>query len=131
VLATKEKWLKLKEILKWLRGHHDDPEGLDHKLLERKRGFLVHMVQTYPGLNPYLKGVHGSLDSWRRNQDENGFRLLEDKKRSRGENDSEGEKTDSSSNKKQRCDDDEKSFPMGVQEETDATSQSGWVPGPK
>jgi hypothetical protein len=85
VLATREKWKKLKAILQWLLENHNDPGGLDHKLLEQKRGFLVHMVQTYPGLNPYLKGVHGTLDSWRRNRDENGFRLPDDNKRSRGE----------------------------------------------
>ena len=40
------------------------------------------MVQTYPALNPYLKGVHGTLDSWCCNRDVNGFRMHEDKKRS-------------------------------------------------
>jgi hypothetical protein len=81
VLATQIKWLKLKAILQWLWEHHTDPEGLDHKLLEQKRGFLVHMVQTYPALNPYLKGVHGTLESWRSNRDKNGFRIPEGKKR--------------------------------------------------
>jgi hypothetical protein len=41
------------------------------------------MMQTYPALNPYLKGVHGTLDSWRRKLDINGFRMPDDKKRSR------------------------------------------------
>jgi hypothetical protein len=63
VLSTRKKWLKLKAIIEWLEEQLEDPEGIDHKLLERKRGFLVHMVQTYPALNPYLKGVHGTLDS--------------------------------------------------------------------
>jgi hypothetical protein len=90
VLATHEKWIKLKALIHWLWENHDDPDGIDHKLLERKRGFLVHMVQTYPALNPYLKGVHGTLDSWRRNRDENGFRLPDDQKRSRAEDGKEG-----------------------------------------
>jgi hypothetical protein len=47
ILATKEKWWKLKAILLWLWEHHKDVEGLDHKLLQQKRGFLVHMVHTY------------------------------------------------------------------------------------
>jgi hypothetical protein len=72
-LATPEKWVKLKAILIWLEEELENPQGIDHKLLERKRGFLVHMVQTYPALNPYLKGAHGTLDSWRRNRDVNGF----------------------------------------------------------
>jgi hypothetical protein len=29
------------------------------------RGFLVYLVQTYPSLDPYLKGIHLTLDSWR------------------------------------------------------------------
>jgi hypothetical protein len=65
VLATVDKWKKLKDILDWLWKHYLDSEGINHKLLEQKRGFLVHMVQTYPVLNPYLKGVHGTLDLWR------------------------------------------------------------------
>jgi hypothetical protein len=83
VLATKDKWLKLKATLLWIKQELKNLEGLDHKLLERKRGFLVHMVQTYPALKPYLKGVHGILDSWRKKRDVNGFRMHEDNKRSR------------------------------------------------
>jgi hypothetical protein len=39
VVATQEKWLKLKAILLWLWEHHTDPNGIDHHLLEKKRGF--------------------------------------------------------------------------------------------
>jgi hypothetical protein len=83
VLAAPVKWLKLKSILAWLAQELDDAEGIDHKLPEQKRGFLVHMVQTHPSLNPHLKGVHGTLDSWRCDRDVNGFRMHEDKKRSK------------------------------------------------
>jgi hypothetical protein len=72
-----------------LREELDNPAGIDHKLLERKRGFLVHMVQTYPALNPYLKGVHGTLDSWRCGRDINGFRMPHDRKRSKFDDPSE------------------------------------------
>jgi hypothetical protein len=93
VLATHDKWLKLKAILLWLEENRNELEGMDHKLLEQKRGFLVHMVQTYPALNPYLKGVHGTLDSWRRNRDENGFRMHDDAKRPREDDAETGEET--------------------------------------
>jgi hypothetical protein len=83
VLATQAKWLKLKEIMVWLWENLSNPDRMDHKLLERKWGFLVHMVQTYPGLNPYLIGVHGSLASWRKNRDVNGFRMHGDQKGSK------------------------------------------------
>jgi hypothetical protein len=83
VLATQDKWVKLKDTLAWLWENLSNPDGMDHKLLERKRGFLVHMVQTYPGLNPYLIGVHGSLDSWRKNRDVDGFRMHGDQNHSK------------------------------------------------
>jgi hypothetical protein len=41
------------------------------------------MVQTYPALNPYLKGLHGTLDSWRCGRDIHGFRMPRDRKRSK------------------------------------------------
>jgi hypothetical protein len=102
VLATRDKWIKLKAILEWLAEELKNPEGIDHKLLERKRGFLVHMVQTYPALNPYLKGVHGTLDSWRCNRDINGFRMHEDKKRSRWDGASESTASDEPGAKRPR-----------------------------
>jgi hypothetical protein len=83
VLATRMKWLKLKSVLAWLAEELDNAEGIYHKLLKQKRGFLVHMVQTDPSLNPHLKGVHGTLDSWRCNRDVNGLCIHEDKKRSK------------------------------------------------
>jgi hypothetical protein len=55
VLSTPLKWLNLKAILAWLSEELENPEGIDHKLLEQKRGFMVHMVQTCPSLNPCLK----------------------------------------------------------------------------
>jgi hypothetical protein len=83
ILATKDKLLKCKTILGWLWEYHEDEEGIDHKLLEQKRGFLVHMVQTYPAFNPYLKGIHDTLESWRSNRDVNaGFKLEDRRKRS-------------------------------------------------
>jgi hypothetical protein len=73
VLTTQEKWDKLKECIDWMWVHHTDPGGMDHKILESKRGFLVHMGQTYPALKPYFKGVHATLESWRNGRDENGW----------------------------------------------------------
>jgi hypothetical protein len=72
---------KLKATILWLWEHHEDVEGFYHKLLEHKWGFLVHMVQTYPALNPYLKGIHGTLESWQLNRDANGFKVEDNRKR--------------------------------------------------
>jgi hypothetical protein len=30
----------------------------------------------YPSMVPYLKGIHSTLDSWRPNRDEEGWKLL-------------------------------------------------------
>ena len=32
--------------------------------------FLVYVSITYRGINPYLKGVHLTLDSWRQYRDD-------------------------------------------------------------
>jgi hypothetical protein len=51
------------------------PAGyLPHKTSESYRGFLVYVSRTYPAMIPYLKGIHLSLDSWRPNRDEDGWR---------------------------------------------------------
>jgi hypothetical protein len=49
---------------------------LPHKQLESYRGFLVYVLRTYSAMVPYLKGIHLSLDSWRANRDEDGWRRM-------------------------------------------------------
>jgi hypothetical protein len=39
--------------------------GMRHTQLERDRGFLIYMDQTYPAMVPYLKGIFLTLDGWR------------------------------------------------------------------
>jgi hypothetical protein len=39
----------------------DSAGGLNHKQLERRRGFLVYVAQAYFSLVPYLKGIHFAL----------------------------------------------------------------------
>ena len=33
------------------------------------------MVQTYPWLNPYIKGLHLTVDFWRPGRESSGFKL--------------------------------------------------------
>jgi hypothetical protein len=47
---------------------------LHFKTLEWQRGFLVYITRTYPSLVPYLKGIHLTLDSWRPNRDNEGWK---------------------------------------------------------
>ena len=48
---------------------------LDHKALYRDRGFLIFLSRTYRIMAPYLKGVHQTLDSWRKSRTKDGWRL--------------------------------------------------------
>jgi hypothetical protein len=75
VLTTQEKWDTLKACVDWIWVHHEDADGMDHALLESKRGFLVHMGQMYPDLNPYFKGIHATLESWQKGRDKSGWLL--------------------------------------------------------
>ena len=38
---------------------------MDRDKLNIIRGFLMYMSITYQDMNPYIKGLHMSLDSWR------------------------------------------------------------------
>lgn len=39
------------------------------------RGFLVYVGMTYPSIEPYMKGIHLTADSWRANRDKDGWRV--------------------------------------------------------
>jgi hypothetical protein len=80
--VTQERWEKLKTRLSWISEHYDGSRWgfaqrplLEHAELERIRGFLVYVTRTYKALTPYLKGVHLTLDSWRGNRNDDGWRL--------------------------------------------------------
>jgi hypothetical protein len=52
------------------------PAGkLSHKIAEKYRGFLVYVSRTYRAMVPYLKGLHLTLDFWRADRDEDGWRV--------------------------------------------------------
>jgi hypothetical protein len=68
-------------------GGIDGPGGVSERLAEGTegahakkdgesfRGFLVYVARMYKAMVPYLKGIHLSLDSWRANRDEDGWRI--------------------------------------------------------
>jgi len=62
-MVSQEKWDKTKGLLKELTNM------LTNGLLPLQRmfeiwGFLMYVVRTYPWLNPYMKGMHLTIDSW-------------------------------------------------------------------
>ena len=74
---AKSKWDRVLPIVRRiLLEIESTPDGkLEFKQLERDRGFLVHIVMTYRTVNPYLKGLHHSIDSWRPNRQEDGWKM--------------------------------------------------------
>ena len=51
------------------------PPRLNHKDLESKRGFLVHLSMTFPSIVPFLKGLHLTIDSWRPLRNDDGWKF--------------------------------------------------------
>ena len=77
VTVTQEKWDRLKAICRhWLAESEAGHIELDFKKLRSDRGFLVYVTQAYPGMKPYLKGFHLSLESWREGRDAEGWKLI-------------------------------------------------------
>jgi hypothetical protein len=93
VMVTEKRWTKTRTIirrvvdemtaLKECREREGSGpwsiRGIDHNALESDHGFLIYVSQTYPSMSPYLKGIHLTLDSWREERRDDGW------KRSRNE----------------------------------------------
>ena len=47
---------------------------VDRKRLEQTRGYLIYVSRTYRWMVPYLKGLHLTIDSWREDRDDEGYR---------------------------------------------------------
>jgi hypothetical protein len=62
---SQERWTKVKAMISWIKDCCNNGAEIDHKTLESYRGFLIYISRTYPSINPYLKGIHLTLDSWR------------------------------------------------------------------
>ena len=73
--VAQNKWEKARAIIQSILQELKEKGDLQYKPLESKRGFLVHMASTFKAINPYLKGVHLTLDSWRANRDDEGWKM--------------------------------------------------------
>jgi hypothetical protein len=73
VCTSQEKWEKAQRYLVEIRAEVSQKQDLEHKSLEQKRGFFVHLQRVYPTIAPYLKGMHLTLDSWRPGRDKDGW----------------------------------------------------------
>jgi hypothetical protein len=76
VMTSQEKWDRLKAICAfWLGDLKAGRKDLCYKRLRSDRGFLVYVTQAYPGMKPYLKGFHLSLETWRGGWDTEGWKV--------------------------------------------------------
>jgi len=77
--VTLTKWQRMQSLIDelWVM---TSAEELPHKRLEQIRGFLVYVTRTYRWLTPYLKGLHLTLDAWRSDRDEEGWRKSKPKR---------------------------------------------------
>ncbi len=70
VFTSQEKWDCMKTICEhWRDLLRNGDTDLDFKRLRSDRGFMVYVTQAYPGMKPYLKGFHLSLETWRGGRD--------------------------------------------------------------
>ena len=78
-----EKWNKVRTIIaKWLarcEGQSSEVEWkVDRKELERDIGFLIHVCMTYENMMPYLKGFYLTLNLWRGQRNQEGWKNDQD-----------------------------------------------------
>jgi hypothetical protein len=85
LLVSLKRWEKTKYILDELATELEERGSLDHQNLLSRRGFLIYVARTYISMKPYLKGLHQTIDSWRGNQDEDGWKLSKKAMKARDE----------------------------------------------
>ena len=74
--VSQERWTKARSIIcKWKdRILKDSNALLDVKELMVDRGFLNYIARTYPTITTFLKGFHLTIDGWRRDRDNEGWK---------------------------------------------------------
>ena len=82
--TTQAKWDRGKLILSdWLNElDQSEDNSLARKPMLSGRGFLVHLSRTYPALVPFMKGIHHTLENWRKGRNLDGWKFSRDEWRS-------------------------------------------------
>lgn len=76
ILVSEERWLKTRRLVRhWLDKVRKSPENLKVKDLLSDRGFLIYICRTYKAFTPYLKGLHLTIDGWRNDRDDDGWKI--------------------------------------------------------
>ena len=76
-LVSQERWDKAKSIIgKWKDILHKDRFAkLNMVELRSDRGFLNYIARTYPTISTFLKGFHLTIDGWRKDRDDEGWKV--------------------------------------------------------
>ena len=85
VYVSQEKWNKARDFVFELSKLLKETTVINHKFLERGKGFLVYFCRTYTSFVPFLKGFHLTCDSWREGRDYDGWKIGKDVKVSDGD----------------------------------------------
>jgi len=78
VTVSQIKWDNAKGHIASVLSQFTSPEDLTEmelKDLERKVGFLVHLATAYPLMTPFLIGLYLTMNSWRSERDEDGWKM--------------------------------------------------------
>jgi hypothetical protein len=73
-MVSQKKWDKTKRLIQEM-GEMVAKDHLPLARLLQVRGLFMYVVWTYPWINPYMKGLHLTLDSWRPFRGADGFKL--------------------------------------------------------
>ena len=76
MLVPQDIWDKTQRIIAELtRMDMEDSEGMHWDRMESILGLLIYVTIKYRYMNPYLKGIHLTLDSWIPYRDKYGWQL--------------------------------------------------------
>ncbi|KAL7579190.1 hypothetical protein ACA910_011361 [Epithemia clementina (nom. ined.)] len=81
ISITQTKWGQTKMEIALLRQelhttHAPTSDGkIDHKTLEQVAGFLNHVAWAFPTICIFLKGIYGTMNAWRPDRDEDGWKI--------------------------------------------------------
>ena len=73
-MVSQEKWDKTKHLIDELCEMVERGPLPLQRMLEI-RGFLMYVVRTYTWMNPYIKCMHNTIDSWCEGRAEDGFKM--------------------------------------------------------
>jgi hypothetical protein len=72
---SQERWDKFVGYLTWMQDNLHASEGFKRQEFLRARGFIVYASMTYSFAVPFLKGIHLTADAWRKDRNQEGWKM--------------------------------------------------------